>query len=343
MSDGPAPTPRQAGFSMPAEWTEHAATLMSWPVEDDYWEGRVEEARDEWAGVARTITAFEPVIMVCNPGDEAGVRDRCGSDVELLPIPINDSWMRDAGPIFVRDGSGQIAAVSFRFNAWGERLPAWDKDDAMPRAVAAHLGVRLFEAPFVLEGGAILTDGEGTLMTTEMCLLNPNRNPTMSKDEIEQGLREYLGIDEVVWLPYGMAGDTGPVATDGHVDGVAHYVAPGRVLLLAPDDAEDMDFEFGRANLERLETARDARGRPIEAVPLVGANGANAYANCYVANGVVVAPRTGAEQDDAGIAQLQEAFPDREVIGVPAAVIAFGGGGPHCITQQIPAGPLAAP
>jgi agmatine deiminase len=158
----------------------------------------------------------------------------------------------------------------------------------------------------------------------------------MTKDEIEQGLCEYLGVETVVWLPYGMAGDTGPVATDGHVDGVATVVAPGRILLLVPDDPDDMDHAFGQENLRRLKQARDARGRSIEAIHLVGADGRNAYANCYVANGVVVAPVTGAEADEEGFSQLAEAFPDREVIGVQAATIGFGGGGPHCITQQVP-------
>ena len=249
---------------MPAEWSPHAATLMAWPLLADYWEGRADDARREWAGVARAVASSEPVIMVCNPGDEASVRDHCGDTVEVLPIPIDDSWMRDSGPIFVRDDAGEVAAVSFRFNAWGERFPSWVNDDAMPAAVAAHLGVRLFEAPFVLEGGSILVDGEGTLLTTEMCLLNPNRNPDLTKDEIERGLRDYLGVDTVVWLPYGMAGDVGPVATDGHVDGVAAYVAPGRVALLVPDDARDADHAFGRANLERLEASTDARGRSFE-------------------------------------------------------------------------------
>jgi agmatine deiminase len=275
--------------------------------------------------------------MVCNPGDEQSVLRHCGSAVEVLPIPIDDSWMRDSGPIFGRNDAGEVSAVSFRFNAWGERFPSWANDDAMPAAVAAHLGVRLFEAPFVLEGGSILTDGERTLLTTEMCLLSSNRNPDMTKDEIERGLREYLGVDTVVWLPYGMAGDVGPVATDGHVDGVATYLEPGRIALLVPDDPNDEDHDFGEANLAALGDAVDAHGRPIEVERLVGADGRNAYANCYIANGIVVAPMTGAETDERGVAQLGKLFPDREVIGVPAATIAFGGGGPHCITQQVPA------
>ena len=342
MSDQQVLTPKAAGFSMPAEWEPHEATLMAWPLEADYWQGRAQEARQEWAGVARAIADFEPVIMVCNPGDEASVRDLCGAQVEILPIPIDDSWMRDSGPIFVRNADGQVAAVSFRFNAWGERLPEWGKDDAMPYAVAKHLGVKIFSAPFVLEGGAILTDGQGTLLTTEMCLLNPNRNPDMTKEQIEQGLCDYLGVDKVVWLPNGFSSDVGPVATDGHVDGVAHYVEPGKILLLVPDDADDADYELGRANLERLNEARDARGRSIEAVHLRGADGKNCYPNCYVANGVVIVPEVGLPEDAEGIAQIAAAFPDHETIGVPAATIGFGGGGPHCITQQVPVGTPAA-
>jgi agmatine deiminase len=337
MSERAVSTPKDEGFRMPAEWAPHAATLMAWPTDEDYWQGRLEQARGEWAGVARAVAAFEPVIMVCDPANASSVRDHCGDAVEVLPIPIDDSWMRDSGPIFVKDQTGRVAAVSFRFNGWGERLPTWDKDDAMPTVVAKHLGVPVFQAPFVLEGGSIHTDGEGTLLTTEMCLLNPNRNPGMAKEQIEQGLSDYLGVDTIVWLPNGMKADTGPVATDGHVDGVATFLEPGRVLLLVPDDPDDDDYAFGRENLARLETATDARGRMIEAIHLIGADGKNAYANSYIANGVVIAPRTGAPTDDEGLAQLAKAFPDREVIGVEAATIGFGGGGPHCITQQVPA------
>jgi agmatine deiminase len=321
---------------MPAEWEPHAATLMAWPLAAAYWEGRVDDARREWAGVARAVADAEPVVMVCNPGDESSVRDHCGAAVEILPIPIDDAWMRDSGPIFVRDAGGDVAAVSFRFNAWGQRFPSWEHDDAMPHVVAKHLGVRTFDAPFVLEGGSILTDGERTLLTTEMCLLHPNRNPDMTKEQIERGLCDFLGVDTVVWLPYGMAGDVGPIATDGHVDGVAVMPSPGRVLLLVPDDPDDADHAFGLANLRAIEGAIDAEGRRIEVTRLVGADGRNAYANCYVANGIVIAPRTGAPTDDEGIAQLREEFPDREVVDVPAATIGFGGGGPHCITQQVP-------
>ncbi len=339
MTEEATVTPKDAGFSMPPEWSPHAATLMSWPTRPELWQGRFDEAKREWAGVARAIVDFEPLIMICKPGDEREVRDRCGSAVEPLAIPIDDSWIRDNGPIFVRDRKGKVAAVKFRFNAWGERFHPYDSDDTAPYRIAEHLGMQVFTAPFVLEGGSILVDGEGTLLTTEMCLLNPNRNPTMTREQIEEGLRDQLGVDTVVWLPHGMAEDTGPVATDGHIDGVAHYIAPGHVMLLSPEDPADADHDFGQANLLRLQGAQDAKGRAIEVSRLdVGAGAKLSYANIYVANGVVITPTADDEKDADAIAQISELFADREVVGVPAVTIDFGGGGPHCITQQIPAG-----
>lgn len=339
MADDSTLTPREAGMSMPPEWSTHAATLMAWPIDRAYWEGRLEDAKREYAGVARAIADFEPVIMVCNPGDEREVRDRCGDGVEPLAVPIDDSWMRDSGPVFVRNGDGKVAAVKFRFNAWGERFHSYDKDDAAPYRIAEHLGMPTFAAPFVLEGGSILVDGEGTLLTTEMCLLNENRNPGMTREQIEQGLRDYLGVETIVWLPHGMAKDVGPVATDGHVDGVAQYVAPGHVMLLAPEDPADVDHEYGGKNLRRLQEARDAKGREFQISRLdVGAGAKLSYANHYLANGVAIVPTAGDAKDADAIAQISELYPDREVVGVPATTVDFGGGGPHCITQQIPAG-----
>lgn len=340
--EDPATTPKQAGMSMPPEWTPHAATLMSWPLEREYWEGRTLEARREWAGVANAIADFETVIMVCSPGDEDSARNLCGGGVEILSIPIDDSWMRDNGPIFVRDETGRVGVVKFPFNAWGGKFDTYANDDAIPYRIAEYLGMKTFTAPFILEGGSIFVDGEGTLLTTEACLLHPNRNPSMTKEQIEEGLREYLGVDKIVWLPHGMAQDTGPLGTDGHVDGVAHYLSPGRVMLLAPRDPSDPDHEPGQANLRRLKEERDAKGREFDVVHLdVGAGARLSYANLYVGNGVVIVPTAGDERDADAIAQVSALFPDRETIGVPGLLINAGGGGPHCITQQVPTGPPA--
>ena len=337
-------TPRSDGFSMPAESAPHQGTLMAWPARDEWWGTLLDPARNEWAGVARAVAAFEPVTMLCNPGQSEDVRRRCGTGVEPVEIPIDDSWMRDNGPIFVIDDGGNVALVQFRFNSWGEKFLPYDKDALVPEALASHLGVRRYEAPFVLEGGSFFVDGEGTLLTTEQCLLNPNRNPSMTREEIEDSLRAFLGVDTVIWLPHGLVEDRD---TDGHVDGLAQYVRPGMVMVsVAAGDADPnaARFEEDRAVLAQVV---DSRGRSIEV--LDGPVNAWAevdgvgrvvipYLNFYVVNGGVIVPVGGVPQDDAALEVIGKAFPDCEVVGVPAALISHGGGGPHCITQQVPAG-----
>ena len=331
-------TPLASGFAMPAEWDVHAGCLIAWPARAQLWGSRLDAAKAEYAAVARAIADFEPVLMVCNPGQEAEVANACGAAIEALPIPINDSWARDSGPIFVRDGAGTVALVDFRFNAWGERWHPHDDDDALPAAVAAHLGVRRFAAPMVLEGGAIIVDGEGTLLTTEQCLLNPNRNPGMPRTQMEQVLHEYLGASRVVWLGDGHSLDVGPAGTDGHIDGIAQYVAPGHLLLEAPQDPRSAEYASSQENLARLRSARDAAGRPF-VVSLLdpGADPDASYVNGYVANGAVIVPVGGREQDKAALEVIAALYPGREVVGVTGDVLAEGGGGVHCITQQIPA------
>lgn len=337
-----AQTPAAAGFAMPPEWAPHAACLMAWPTRRELWQDRLDDAKADYASVARTIAAFEPLLMVCNPGDEAEVRNRCGAGVEPLPIPIDDSWIRDSGPIFVRDAAGQIALVSFQFNAWGGRWHPHDSDNNLPNRVADHLGMRAFAAPFVLEGGAFLVDGDGTLITTEQCLLNPNRNPDLTRDQIEQGLRDYLGVSTVVWLKRGHSTDVGPAGTDGHLDGVAAFVAPGHVMLEAPHDPSDPEYAGGVANLAALTAAKDARGRSLQVTQLdPGPDASVSYSNFYIANGAIVVAVGGEAADGPALETLRSLYPDHEVIGVPGLAIAFGGGGVHCITQQVPAGPAA--
>ena len=331
-------TPRDDGYAMPAEWEPHEACLMQWPTvtRRDFWADRFDEAQRDYAAVATGIAAFEPVVMVCDPEQQAEARRYCGDDVQILPVPIDDSWMRDNGPIFVRDSSGRVALVHFGFNAWGGKFPPWDKDAEVPRFIASYLGIRRYEAPFVLEGGSFFVDGEGTLITTEQCLLNPNRNPTMSRAEIEQGLRDYLGVDAIVWLGLGHSTDRD---TDGHIDGIAPYVAPATVALLAPDDPADPDHERGRDNLQRLRRASDARDRAFEVIPFqTRPAGLVPYLNFYLPNGGVIVPVADRPQDEQALEQIAGLFPDREVVAVPGRCLTYGGGGPHCITQQIPAG-----
>jgi agmatine deiminase len=333
-----ASTPREDGFSMPAEWEPHEACLMEWPTltRGDLWGDRSDEAKLDYAAVANAVAAFEPVVMVCDPDQQAEARRSCGGNVEILPLPIDDSWMRDNGPIFVRDRSGRVALVHFRFNSWGERFAPWDRDAEVPRHVASYLGMRRYEAPFVLEGGSFFVDGEGTLLTTEQCLLNPNRNPTMSREDIEQGLRDHLGVETIVWLGLGHSTDRD---TDGHIDGIAIYVAPATVALLAPEDPSDPDHASGRDNLERLRNARDARGRSFEVVPFqTRPPGVVPYLNVYLPNGGAIVPVAGRPEDEEALEQIGKLFPEREVVPVPGNCLTFGGGGPHCITQQQPRG-----
>jgi agmatine deiminase len=249
--------------------------------------------------------------------------------------------MRDNGPIFVTDQRGHVAMVHFRFNAWGGKYPPWDRDAAAPKAIAAHIGVRRYEAPFVLEGGAFLVDGEGTLITTEGVLLDPNRNPGMSRADIEQGLADHLGVEKVIWLQAYPDRDT-----DGHVDGIAQYAGPATILLETPTDPSNHNYNLAPENVRRLSQATDARGRPFQVLrfeptgrtEVAGMAVEIPYLNCYLANAAVIMPTAGAPQDEEARVRIAEVFPDREVVCVPGAVLEYGGGGPHCITQQVPAG-----
>lgn len=329
-------------FRMPAEWTEHDGCLMAWPTRVELWGDTFEEVKREYAQVARAIAGFEPVTMVARPGQGEEARALCGDTVEVVELPLDDSWFRDSGPIFVLGPEGERAGVDFRFNAWGEKHHPYDTDDKIAAALLERLGVERIDSRMILEGGAITVDGEGTLITTEQCLLNPNRNPGMSKAEIEAELVAKLGVSTVIWLPYGGLLDT---ETDGHVDGVCAFVAPGKVVVQLPSDPAHPDFERMRANRAVLAAALDARGRKLEVIDLpqsafVQVNGKETevgYLNFYIANGGVVVPVADIPEDEGALAVLAAALPGRKVVGVRSRVIAYGGGGVHCITQQVPA------
>ena len=324
---------------MPGEFETHAGCLMAWPTRAELWGEKLDDARRDYAAVANAIADFEPLFMVCSPGHASQVHQLCGSGVSTIEIPINDSWIRDSGPAFVRNAAGTLAAVGFGFNAWGNRWHPHDDDARLSQLLARHFDTPFFRAPFVLEGGSFFVDGEGTVVTTEQCLLDPNRNPTLSREQIEQGLKDYLGATTVVWLPFGHSLDTGPAGTDGHVDGVLQYIAPGRVMLEAVADTSSPEHDRGIANLAALRATADAAGRPFDIAILdPGPDAIVSYANHYLANGAVIVPIAGDGADDDALATLRSLHPDRAVVGVPGETIAFGGGGPHCITQQIPAG-----
>ncbi len=327
---------------MPAEWTEHDGCLMAWPVRPDLWGDNLDEVKREYAAVARAIAEFEPVTMVAPPGHGDEARTLCGPGLTVVEIPQDDSWFRDSAPIFVLDEEGRRAGVDFRFNAWGRKHHPWDADDRISGLLLEHLDVPAIRSGMILEGGAITVDGEGTLITTEQCLLHPNRNPELGREEIEAELKARLGVTKIIWLPYGGALDT---ETDGHVDGVCAFAAPGKVVVQLPADPAHPDYVRMRANRTVLEHSTDAQGRPFEIVDVTQAAFVEVddvrvevgYLNFYVANGGVVVPVADHPEDAGALAVIAAAFPDRKVVGVRARVIAFGGGGVHCITQQIPA------
>lgn len=320
---------------MPAEWEPHERTLMGWPCRRKLWGDLIGQARADYAAVANAIARFEPVTMIAaDPADAALARAACDEGVEVVELPLDDSWLRDCGPIYVYGDNGDRLAVHFRFNAWGEKYPPWDRDAAVGGAIAEVLGDEVRRAPIVLEGGSILGDGDGTLLATEQCLLHPNRNPDLSRAEIEQALWRWLGVRSIVWLGMGLVEDRD---TDGHVDLIAAFTRPGQVLLqtVAPDNP---NYDNCEANRERLQRAAiDVVDVPfLPYVEVGGETVAAGYLNLYVCNGAVIVPVCGDDTEAEALELIGAAFPGREVVPVPGAVLAYGGGGPHCITQQVP-------
>jgi agmatine deiminase len=362
MTDG-APitsTPRGDGFRLPARFEPHRCTLLSWPCREDLFGPLMGAARAEWAEVARGIARFEPVTVVVDPAQVDEAREALGAGIDLLPIPLDDSWIRDNGPIFVRDGDGRVAPVQFRFDGWNEHFAPYDKDAEVPSRIAEAWGTRLYRAPFVLEGGAFNTDGEGTLLTTEQCLLH-NRNLGLSRADNEALLRDWLGVEKIVWLPYGLVEDSGPLSTSGHVDDVAQFVAPG-VVVAQTCEPDNVNYARLQENLAVLLEATDVAGRRLEVVesPLLpyvsgvgagldGVTGPGAgilmpapYVNMVFVEGAVLLPLTGADGEDEVHREIGELV-GREPVGLPTELSAFGGGGLGCITQQVPAGAFAPP
>lgn len=336
-------TPKSAGFFMPAEWAPHARCWMAWPCHADTWTtaGGLADARRAYAAVARAIARFEPVVMVARPQDAVEARRTLGDAADVLAVDISDSWTRDTGPTFLVDGAGRLAGVDWGFNAWGMNYTGFAADARLARRILAEAGAQRFVGPMILEGGAISVDGEGTVLTTEQCLLNPNRNPHLTKADIEAILGAYLGAEKVLWLKQGLENDE----TDGHVDEVAAFTAPGRVVVLESRDPADPNTAVLAENIAILRSATDARGRPLEVLtlpqPSLRRHGPHgrltlSYANFYIANGGVIVPAYDDPMDREAERVLRHAFPDREVVMVPALAIAAGGGNIHCITQQEP-------
>ncbi len=327
--------PVDDGFYFPAEWEPHEYTIMALPPPQN-WKGYgipLKDVRGQWADVANALSEYESVLMAVRPEDKQIARRLLSRDIELVEMPLNDGWARDSGPMFVVDGKGVRRIAGFTFNGWGAKFPPY-KDDALLKArLAKHLDVAMYPVDLVLEGGAVACDGEGTVITTEQCLLNKNRNSATDRRRVEAMLNNSLGTKKVIWLGKGLEPD--PV-TDGHIDGIAAFAAPGVVLLHTTNDRDDRNYRICNDAKRRLQQTTDANGRKLEVID-VPLDAELSHMNFYIANDCVLVPVTAQRRENSRpLAILQDAFPRRKIVGVESTVLAAGGGGIHCITQQVP-------
>ena len=345
------PTPASLGFRMPAEWAPHRGTWLSWPHKHASWPGKFEPVPGIFARMVRELARHEEVhINVAGPDMEENVRallQRERADLARVVFhanPTNDAWCRDHGPIFVHreaEGRREQAIVDWDYNAWGGKYPPYDLDDVIPTRIGRELGLPVFHPGIVMEGGAIDVNGQGTLLTTEACLLNPNRNPDLPRAQIETRLRAYLGVRHILWLGDGIAGDD----TDGHVDDLARFVDPTTVVTVVERDPQDENYEPLQENLQRLRSMTDQDGRPlrVEQLPMPpalhheGQRLPASYANFYIANGIVLLPGYDPERDAQARATLEHLLPDRRVVVIDCIDLVWGLGAFHCVTQQWPA------
>jgi agmatine deiminase len=356
--------PKEAGFRMPAEYEPHHGTLMIWPTRPGSWPFDGKEAKVAFTQVIETIAESEKVYLLVEDSHLEEAKKALSDRVIYLSLPTNDAWARDTGPTVLLNESKQALAVDWAFNAWGGEYDGlyahYEEDDQLASLFSKELELPIYDAhPFVMEGGAIHSDGQGTIMVTESCLLSPGRNPHLTKEQIEECLINYLGAEKIIWLPFGIYHDE----TNEHVDNVAAFVGPGQVVLAWTDDPSDPQYAMSQADLEVLEAEVDAKGRlmtvhklPIPKKPILitetdlpgyvyeegeaerelGERLASSYVNFYITNGAVLVPQFGDEHDQLALDILTPFFPDRKVVGIPARAILLGGGNIHCITQQIP-------
>ena len=341
-------TPSAQGFSMPAEWAPHQATWISWPHKHESWPGKFEPVEPVMARAVAALSRSETVrINVLHQRHQEHVQELLEGQVApgrvvFHQFPTNDAWCRDHGAIFVTrvNGPEHALALDFRFNAWGGKYPPFDLDDAIPSKMAAALGVRSYPVDMVLEGGSIDVNGSGALLTTEQCLLHPNRNPELDRDAIEQNLRDTLGVEQIIWLGDGIAGDD----TDGHVDDLTRFVSEDVVVTVVESRRSDENFEALSENRQRLQEVRLADGRRLEVIELAmprpleykGDRLPASYANFYIGNSVVLLPAFDDPADEPNRAILARCFPGREVVAIDCSDLVLGLGTFHCLTQQVP-------
>lgn len=343
---------------MPPEWAPHEACYLVWPHNRETWPGKFEVIPPLYAAMTAAIAQFEPVrLMIPNDasvanasaliheaarGDDAIIRN-----VETFVLPTNDSWARDHGPIFVNRIAAGVEpaqiALDWRFNSWGEKYGAFDLDDVVPQKLGLRFGFEVIEPGIVLEGGSIDVNGAGSLLTTESCLLNPNRNPDLTREQIEDYLKTYLGVANILWLGDGIEGDD----TDGHIDDLARFVAPDTIVTVVESDPADANYAVLRENSIRLRAMRDQDGKPfrVETLPMPpaiihdGTRLPASYANFYIANGGVVMPTFDCPADEVAAQTLARLLPGRRVVGVPSIDLVWGLGSVHCLSQQHPTQP----
>lgn len=351
-------TPAQLGYRMPAEFEPHEATWLAWPHNPETWPGRVKFIPPIWTQIIKPLHVHETVHLCVNDAVmEAEVqailkRHDIGQNVVIHRIPTNDAWARDHNGIFVkRDDVGArssrpggrtppLQIIDFIFNSWGKKYGPWDLDDVVPQKAAEYLNIPCLQPGIVLEGGSIDVNGKGTLLTTEQCLLNKNRNPHLKKEEIEQYLKDYLGVSNILWLGDGIVGDD----TDGHIDDITRFVNPTTVATVVEEDPADENYKPLQDNLKRLQSMKDQDGRPlnIATIPMPGPVAYEgqrlpaSYANFYIANGVVLAPTYSHPNDERALGTLRELFPGRRMVGINCIEMVWGLGAIHCVTQQQP-------
>lgn len=357
MSNQSRPTPAELGFRMPAEWEPQEAVWLSWPHRRATWPGNFEPVPAVFAEIARHIAEVQLVrINVGSDEMEASVRQLLtDSNVQMDRVrfhrnPTNDCWVRDHGPIYVVRGSGETrerAFINWGYNAWGGKYPPFDRDNAIPSRIAEEFGELAFDGGMILEGGSIDVNGRGLLLTSEACLLNPNRNPNLTKDQIEQRLKEMLGVQKILWVGDGIVGDD----TDGHIDDVTRFVNERTIVTAVEADPQDVNYRPLKENFERLKQMTDLEGRPLEIVTLPMPDAVwdeefrlpASYANFLIINDKVLVPTYRCQNDDIALETLQKLFSDRNVVGIDCTSLVLGLGSIHCVTQQQPAGRVVKP
>ena len=337
------------GFSFPAEWAPHTATWLSWPHKEESWPGKIGMIYSKYAEFIKALTEGELVrINVVDEQMAAFAKEQLlaiGTDlsrVEFFEFPTNDAWCRDHGPAFlINSDTKEKVIVDWGYNAWGGKYPPFDLDDVIPTRIGKHFGLPVYHPGIVMEGGSVDFNGAGTVLTTTACLLNENRNPDLTQQQIEEYLQNYYGVEQVLWLGDGIIGDD----TDGHIDDITRFVNEDTVVTVVEDNPEDENYHILQENLETLKTMRLLNGKPLNIIELPmpdpviydGQRLPASYANFYIGNAAVVVPTYRCDKDAKALEILQQCFPDRKVVGIDSTDIIWGLGSFHCLSQQEPA------